>query len=72
MVIILGTVSLSVYFSGVIFRKLIVSVAGTKTQTLLLPMIGSGSKGFKGLRPLYLMMENIQFPKLMLKKIDDK
>jgi hypothetical protein len=73
MAIILVIVHFSVLFSCVIFCKLIVSVAGTKILSLLVPMIGSGSKGPEGLGSLYLMMEKIRFPKLMLeKKRDDK
>jgi hypothetical protein len=35
-------------------------------------MTGSGPKGPEVLESLYLMMENIQFSKLMLEKKDDK
>jgi hypothetical protein len=57
MAIILGILSLSIFFLGLIFCKLIVAVAGTKIQTLMFPMIGSGSKGPKELESLCLMME---------------
>jgi hypothetical protein len=70
--IILVIVRLSVFFSGVIFCKLIVPVAGTKIPSLLVPMIGSGSKRPEGLEPLCLMMDKIQFPKSVLEKGDDK